>query len=90
MILIQNESWLFFQALNNLLVISREDAGAEGILSFDRDLRQITEFIQNNERITILGTLRVLASIVRNSYKRVRRSMQLITSSTMFVFFFKG
>jgi hypothetical protein len=63
---------LFFKALNNLLVISREDAGAEGILAFDHDLRQIIEFIQNNERIIILGILRVLASIVRNSYKRVR------------------
>jgi predicted RNA methylase len=67
------------KALNNLLVISREDAGAEGILAFDRDLRQIKEFIQNNERITILGTLRVVASIVKNSYKRVR-TMRLITS----------
>ncbi len=63
---------LIFKALNNLLVISREDAGAEGILAFDCDLRQIMEFIQNNERIIILGTLRVLASMVRNSYKRVR------------------
>jgi len=58
--------------LNNLLVISREDAGAEGILAFDRDLRQIMDFIQKNERVTILGTIRVLASIARNSYKRVK------------------
>ncbi len=61
-----------FQALNNLLVISREDAGAEGILAFDRDLQQIMDFIQQNERVTILGTIRVLASIARNSYKRVK------------------
>jgi hypothetical protein len=58
--------------LNNLLVLSREDAGAEGILSFDRDLRQIKELIQNNDRIIVLGISRVLASIVKNSYKRVR------------------
>ncbi|CAF3540047.1 unnamed protein product [Adineta steineri] len=57
-------------ALNNLLVISREDAGAEGILAFDCDLRQLKDFIQRDERTTVLGTLRVLASIVRNSYKR--------------------
>ncbi|CAF4336017.1 unnamed protein product, partial [Rotaria magnacalcarata] len=57
-------------ALNNLLVISREDSGAEGILAYDSDLQQIKEFMQANERITILGTVRVLASIVRNSYKR--------------------
>jgi hypothetical protein len=61
-----------FKALNNLLVISREDAGAEGILAFDRDLQQIMDYIQNNERGTILGTIRVLASIARNSYKRVK------------------
>jgi hypothetical protein len=63
---------LLFKALNNLLVISREDAGAEGILAFDRDLQQIKEFIQSKERLTTLGSLRILASIVRNSYKRVR------------------
>ncbi|CAF3590275.1 unnamed protein product [Rotaria sp. Silwood1] len=57
-------------ALNNLLVISREDAGAEGILTYDCDLRQIKEFIQTNERIIVLGFIRVLASIVRNSYQR--------------------
>ncbi|CAF3365913.1 unnamed protein product [Rotaria socialis] len=57
-------------ALNNLLVISREDSGAEGILAYDSDLQQIKECIQANERITILGTVRVLASIVKNSYKR--------------------
>ncbi|CAF4002723.1 unnamed protein product [Rotaria magnacalcarata] len=43
-------------ALNNLLVISREDSGAEGILAYDSDLKQIKEFMQANERITILGT----------------------------------
>ncbi|CAF3942470.1 unnamed protein product [Rotaria magnacalcarata] len=43
-------------ALNNLLVISREDSGAEGILAYDSDLQQIKEFMQANERITILGT----------------------------------
>ncbi len=67
-----NNILVLFKALNNLLVISREDAGAEGILAFDRDLRQIMDFIQKNERLTILGTIRVLASIARNSYKRVK------------------
>ena len=54
------------------MVISREDAGAEGILTFDRDLKQIIEFLHNSERIIILGIIRVLASIAKNSYKRVR------------------
>ncbi|CAF4439319.1 unnamed protein product, partial [Rotaria sp. Silwood2] len=57
-------------ALNNLLIISREDAGAEGILAYDCDLQQIKEFIQTNEQITVLGIIRVLGSIVRNSYRR--------------------
>jgi hypothetical protein len=30
------------------------------------------EFIQRNERIAVLGTLRILAAIVKNSYKRVK------------------
>ena len=60
--------------MNNLLIISREDAGAEGILAHDCDLRQIKEFIQKSERMTILGAIRVLASIVKNSYKRVRKN----------------
>jgi len=58
--------------LNNLLIITREDAGAESVLAFDRDLKQINDFLQTNERITILGIMRILASIVKNSYKRVR------------------
>ncbi|CAF0748495.1 unnamed protein product [Adineta ricciae] len=57
-------------ALNNLLVISREDAGAEGILNFDPELKLIIEFMQQTERIILLGTTRVLASLVKNSYKR--------------------
>jgi hypothetical protein len=56
--------------LNNLLVISREDAGAEGILAFDHDLEQIKKFIQSHERIVILGSIRILSSIAKNSYKR--------------------
>ncbi len=63
---------MFIQALNNLLVLSRDDAGAEAILAFDNDLRHIAEFIQRNERITVLGTLRILGAIAKNSYKRVK------------------
>ena len=63
--------YLLLQALNNLLVISREDAGAEGILTFDGDLGQMMDFMQRDERIIVLGTTRLMASIVRNSYKRV-------------------
>jgi hypothetical protein len=73
--------------LNNLLVLSREDAGAEGILTFDRDLQQIIEFIQNNERIIILGTIRVLASIAKNSYKRVRTILLTLPRKTKFLLF---
>jgi tetrahydromethanopterin S-methyltransferase subunit F len=43
--------------LNNLLVISRNDAGAEAIIAYDNDLKHLSEFIQRNERICILGTL---------------------------------
>jgi hypothetical protein len=57
--------------LNNLLVISRDDAGAEAILAYDVDLRHLTEFVQRNERISVLGALRILASVAKNSYKRV-------------------
>lgn len=60
------------KALNNLLVISREDAGAEGILAYDLELKQVKEFIQTNECTVILGVIRLLVSIVKNSYKRVR------------------
>lgn len=52
-------------------MVSKDDAGAEGILAYDKDLRQLSEFIQRNDRVTILGTLRVLATIAKNSYKRV-------------------
>ncbi|CAF3735363.1 unnamed protein product [Adineta steineri] len=57
-------------AVNNLLVVSRDDAGAEAILSFDPDLQHLTEFIQRNERTTVLGVLRILSAIVKNSYRR--------------------
>ncbi|CAF2646097.1 unnamed protein product [Rotaria sp. Silwood2] len=57
-------------ALNNLLVISRDTPGAEAILHYDVDLKHITEFIQRDDRISVLGTLRILAPIVKNSYKR--------------------
>ncbi|CAF4243947.1 unnamed protein product [Rotaria sp. Silwood2] len=59
-------------ALNNLLVISRDTPGAEAILHYDVDLKHITEFIQRDDRISVLGTLRILAPIVKNSYKRVK------------------
>jgi len=58
--------------LNNLLVLSRDDAGAEAILAFDNDLRHLMDFIQRDERIVVLGTLRILSAIVKNSYKRVK------------------
>jgi hypothetical protein len=57
--------------LNNLLVISRDDAGAEAILAYDNDLQHIKEFLQRNERMAVLGILRILSAIVKNSYKRV-------------------
>ncbi|CAF1354600.1 unnamed protein product [Rotaria sordida] len=57
-------------ALNNLLVISRDTPGAEAILNYDADLKHLKEFIQRDDRICVLGTLRILAAIVKNSYKR--------------------
>lgn len=71
--------------MNNLLVLSREDAGAEGILAFDSDLQQIKEFVQNQERTIILGTFRILFSIVKNSYKRVSFTV-FLTVNRMFGF----
>jgi hypothetical protein len=62
----------YFKALNNLLVISREEAGAEGIITYDPDLRHLNEFIQKTERTTVLGAIRILASLVKNSYRRVK------------------
>lgn len=70
--------------MNNLLVLSREDAGAEGILAFDGDLQRIKEFLQNDERMIILGTFRILASIVKNSYKRVSFTAFLLRQSNGF------
>jgi hypothetical protein len=58
--------------LNNLLVVARDEAGAEGILAYDNDLRHLLEFIQRNERATVIGALRILATIAKNSYKRVK------------------
>jgi hypothetical protein len=52
-------------------VVSRNDAGAEAILAYDNDLRHLLEFMERNERVTIIGTLRVLSAIAKNSYKRV-------------------
>jgi hypothetical protein len=60
-----------FQALNNLLVVSRDDAGAEAILAYDTDLQRLSEFIQRHDRMSMLGTLRVLSALAKNSYKRV-------------------
>ena len=67
---------LICQALNNLLVLSREDAGAEGILNYDSNLQQCQIFLQQKERTIVLGTLRLLSSLVKNSYKRVRSLKQ--------------
>ena len=55
-------------------MVSKDDAGAEGILAYDKDLRQLTEFIQRNDRVTVLGALRILATVAKNSYKRVKIS----------------
>ena len=63
-----------FQALNNLLVLSREDAGAENILAYDKDLKPFKDLLQSDERVRLLGTLRILASVMKNSYKRVSDS----------------
>lgn len=75
----------FFQGLNNLLVLSRDDAGAEAILSYDKDLRYLTEFIQQDDRKIILGALRILSAIVKNSYKRVNRNLAFIYIKFFFV-----
>ncbi|UJR26868.1 hypothetical protein I4U23_008179 [Adineta vaga] len=57
-------------ALNNLLVVSREAAGAEAIITYDTDLRNLTEFIQRSDRMSVLGTLRILGALAKNSYRR--------------------
>lgn len=53
------------------MVIARETSGAEAIIQFDKDLKHLVEFIQRDNRAIVLGTLRILASIAKNSYKRV-------------------
>jgi len=70
--------------LNNLLVLSREDAGAEAILAFDNDLRRMAEFIQRNERIAVLGTLRILGAIAKNSYNRVKFKIRYFVKRDFF------
>jgi hypothetical protein len=71
--------------LNNLLVISRDHAGAEGILAYDADLRHLTECVQKNERICVLGALRILASVAKNSYKRVKFYLENIGKFILFI-----
>ncbi|CAF0734157.1 unnamed protein product [Adineta ricciae] len=57
-------------ALNNLLVVSREVAGAEAVIAYDTDLQHLTNLIQRDDRISVLGTLRILSALAKNSYKR--------------------
>ncbi|CAF0903987.1 unnamed protein product [Rotaria sp. Silwood1] len=57
-------------AINNLVVVSRDTPGAEAILNYDIDLKHMKEFIQRDDRTSVLGTLRILAEIVKNSYRR--------------------
>ena len=62
------------QALNNLLVLSREEAAAEEILQFDSNLQRCREFLEENQRTIVVGVLRILSSLMKNSFKRVSRS----------------
>ncbi|CAF0902489.1 unnamed protein product, partial [Didymodactylos carnosus] len=57
-------------ALRNLVVLSREESGSEAIVKYDIDFKNITQFIQSTERITVSGTIRLLSSIVKRSYSR--------------------
>ncbi|CAF0892146.1 unnamed protein product [Didymodactylos carnosus] len=57
-------------ALNNLIVLSREESGTEAIVKFDTDLKNIVKFIQSSDRTIVLSTVRLLSSIVKRSYAR--------------------
>ena len=63
---------MIFKAWNNLLVISREDPGSEAILTYDKEFQRFNKYLQHDERLMVLGTLRVLSSVAKNSYRRVR------------------
>ena len=52
-------------------MVSREVVGAEAVIAYDTDLRHLTDLIQRNDRISVLGTLRILSALAKNSYKRV-------------------
>jgi long-subunit acyl-CoA synthetase (AMP-forming) len=78
---ISNEN-LSSQALNNLLVLSREEAGAEEILQFDSNLQRCREFLEENQRTIVVGVVRLLSSLTKNSFKRVSRNEKKSRSLT--------
>ena len=60
-------------ALNNLIVLAREDAGAWEILSSGgiKQLLEIMKADKENDEIK-LGASRIFASLCKGSFKRVR------------------
>ena len=59
-------------SLNNLIVLSREDAGCNEIIASD-GLKHLATLLKNEkDEEVILGITRILASLVKNSFKRAK------------------
>ncbi len=61
-------------ALNNLIVLAKEDSGSNEILSLNGllTLREVLKQDMDNEE-NVLAVARIFSSLVKNSFKRVRK-----------------
>lgn len=62
-----------FKALNNLIVLSREDAGCDEII-INGGIKELIGIMNNDisDHDTVLSVTRIISSLCKNSFKRVR------------------
>lgn len=72
---IKTISLCFFQAINNLVVLAREEAGAQKICQ-EETLHQLKKLLDDKDVDLVLASIRVLSGVTNKSKTRVSQNVQ--------------